>query len=103
MFYEHHEKSLCIECVLVNSMNLQPQATELCINSVISLESPPSQVLKHNLYELRSQYPVFDCVGFLQDKQKNDWLVFIQVSLQAYKKCVTCFTSPHLNIVHQKN
>ena len=52
---------------------------------MISLNSPPSQLLPSRLYELRSHHPIVDSVGRLQDTEKNYWLVFIQVSLQAYE------------------
>ena len=38
-----------------------------------------------HLYELRSHHPIVDSVGRLQNTEKNNWLVFIQVSIQAYE------------------
>lgn len=83
--------SLSVEYVLVDSKSSQPagkpKTIKFSFESVISLESPPSQLHLNNLYELRSQHQVIDCVGCLQgDKEKDFWLVFIQVSLQAYKE-----------------
>ena len=46
---------------------------------------PPDTLSKGILYEFRSQHPIVDCVGYLQNENKTNWLVFIQVSLQAYQ------------------
>ena len=37
------------------------------------------------LYELRRQHPAIDAVGLLKDESGQNWLVFIQVSIQRYQ------------------
>ena len=36
-------------------------------------------------YELKRLHSIVDCVGYLIDENRNQWLVFIQISLQRYR------------------
>ena len=60
------------------------QSIEFKISLVTRLGSHPT-ALCNTLYELRRQYPIIDCVGYLPDLHGMYWLVFIQVSLQSYE------------------
>lgn len=56
----------------------------LSIHQVFKLDTTEMELQSGTLYEMRTNYPIVDAVGLLQDNKGVDWLVFIQVSLQAY-------------------
>lgn len=89
IFLEHHKHypptQLAVKFVPVCKKD-QLLDTKFSISSVTRLDTKPPDTLSNGiLYEFRSQHPIVDCVGYLQNETKTKWLVFIQVSLQAYR------------------
>ena len=90
LFFHHHKQtsaSLTVEYVFKNTdgTNKQMKQVKFFIASMMTLDSITSKFDPKSLYELRRQHPIVDSVGYLQDEFNRFWLVFIQVSLQAYK------------------
>ena len=90
LFFKHHSletSRIKLAYMKVHSTDTtDPSSLELQVDAVKQLEPLQDKLQEGILYELKTNHPIVDGIGYLCDTKGEFWLVFIQVSLQTYKK-----------------
>ena len=107
MFYQHYNKSpspLFVEC---ETSPGKLTTKELCLESEISLNSPPSQLCIPAIYMNLGVTTQLLTVWVDYKTQKRIIGLYLFKSqykpMKIIKTCVTCFKSPHPNSMYHKN
>ena len=87
LFFKHHQGSQTTIIVDYTDLNSNKGSLQLDVGGVAKLNPQwsESEPKPNVLFELRANHPIVDAVGLLKGSDGKQWLVFIQVSLIAYK------------------
>lgn len=89
MFVSHHKENSATISVKYTEIKSTEMGTAMEVKFEkisVAMLNPSTEVKLDVLYELKRAHPIVDFVGHLTGNDNNQWLMFIQISLQPYQQ-----------------